>query len=198
MLSIMQGNASSPSTNHKVNNANIPSGFSPPKLIIDSGATDHIISSPTLLVNSKENTSLPPIVMPNGNQTHIISVGTLPLSPIVSLTNVLGVPSCKVDLMSISQVTRNLNCSITFFPSGCILQVLMTRMTIGLRKQQGGLYYLLAMTSNKSHIPIPSFAAHVTKSSPPSNIFTTLWHRHLGNPSPSRLDFMAKTLLNFS
>jgi len=45
MLSIMQGNASSPSTNLNVNNANVPSTLSPPKLIIDSGATNHIISS---------------------------------------------------------------------------------------------------------------------------------------------------------
>ncbi|KAJ1422971.1 hypothetical protein SESBI_12740 [Sesbania bispinosa] len=102
MLSIIQGNESSQSANPKANNANVSSGLSPPKLIIDSGATDHIISSPTLLVNSKENTSLPPVVMPNGDQAPIISTGTLPLSPIVYLKNVLGVPSCKVDLMSVS------------------------------------------------------------------------------------------------
>jgi len=115
MLSIMHGNALSPSANPKVNNDNVPSGLSPPKLIIDSWATDHIISSPTLLVNSKENTSLPPVVIPNGNQAPIISIGTLTLSPIISLTNVLGVPSCKVDLMSVRRVTRDLNCLVTFF-----------------------------------------------------------------------------------
>jgi len=68
MLSIMQGIASSPSVNPKVNNVNVPSGLSPLKLIIYSGATDHILSSPILLVNSKENTSLPIVVIPNGNQ----------------------------------------------------------------------------------------------------------------------------------
>ena len=61
MLAIMQGNASSPSVNPKVNNASVPSSLSPPKLIIDSGATDHI------MVNNKENTSLAPVVMPNDN-----------------------------------------------------------------------------------------------------------------------------------
>ena len=121
ILFIMQSNTSSLSANPKVNNANVPSGLSPPKLIIDSEATDHIISSPTLLVNSKENTSLPPVVMPNGNQTPIISIETLPFSPIVSLTNVLGVPSCKVYLMLVSRVTRDLNCLVTLFPSRCIL-----------------------------------------------------------------------------
>ena len=70
--------------------------------------------------------------MPNGDQAPIISTGNLPLSPIISLKNVLGVPSCKVDLMSVSQVTRELNCSVTFSPQLCILQDLMTRMMIGL------------------------------------------------------------------
>ena len=43
-----------------------------------------------------------------------MSIGTLPLNSVISLKNVLGVPSFKVDLMSISQVTRGLNCSVTF------------------------------------------------------------------------------------
>lgn len=73
--------------------------------------------------------------MPNGDQAPIISTGNLPLSPIICLKNVLGVPSCKVDLMSVSQVTRELNCSVTFFPQLCILQDLMTGMTIGLGEQ---------------------------------------------------------------
>ncbi|KAG6498767.1 hypothetical protein ZIOFF_038489 [Zingiber officinale] len=67
--------------------------LSSPELIIDSGATDHITSSPALLVNSKENTSLPPVVMPNRDQAPIISTGNLPLSSIIYLKNVLGVPS---------------------------------------------------------------------------------------------------------
>lgn len=76
ILSIMQGNEASQSATPKANNVTT-SGLSPPELIIDSGATDHITSSPTLLVNSKDNTSLPPVVMPNGDQTPIISTGNL-------------------------------------------------------------------------------------------------------------------------
>jgi len=53
--------------------------------------------------------------MSNGNQALIIFIGTLPLSLIVSLTNVLGVPSCKVVFMLVSWVTRDLNCLVTFF-----------------------------------------------------------------------------------
>ncbi|KAG8366306.1 hypothetical protein BUALT_Bualt17G0062600 [Buddleja alternifolia] len=82
ILTIMQGTGPSSSVTPKANNANTSSGLSPPELIIDSGATDHITSSPALLVNSKQNTSLPPVVMPNGDQAPIISTGSLPLNHI--------------------------------------------------------------------------------------------------------------------
>lgn len=188
----MQGNGASQSATPKANNVTTSSGLSSPELIIDSGATDHITSSPALLVNSKDNTSLPPVVMPNGDQAPIISTGNLPLTPFIYLKNVLGVPSCKVDLMSVSRVTKDLNCSVTFFPHWCILQDLMT---IGLGKQRDGLYHLVAMTANKSHHPFQS--VHTIKASSSQNTSTILWHRRLGHLSSSRLDFMAKSLLHF-
>nr|TKR74636.1 hypothetical protein D5086_0000293290 [Populus alba] len=61
-----------------------------PQLILDSGATDHITSSPNLLVNSRQNSILPPVTMPSGEQAPITSTGTLPLNSVISLKNVLG------------------------------------------------------------------------------------------------------------
>ena len=55
--------------------------------------------------------------MLSGEQALITSIGNLPLNSNITLKNVLGVPSFKVDLMSMSRVTRDLNCSIAFFPS---------------------------------------------------------------------------------
>ncbi|KAG6508165.1 hypothetical protein ZIOFF_033535 [Zingiber officinale] len=95
----LANNGTSQTTTPKANNVTTSSGLSSPELIIDSGATDHMTSSPALLVNSKKNTSLPPVVMPNGDQAPIISTENLPLSPIIYLKNVLGVSSCK-DLMT--------------------------------------------------------------------------------------------------
>jgi len=125
MLSIMQGNASSPSANLKVNNANVPSSLSPSELIIDSVATNHIISSPTLLVNSKENTSLPLVVMPNGNHVHIIFIGTLPLSPIVSLTNVLGgtILQSRFDVSKLGHKIFKLSNNFFFFLLGVFYRI---------------------------------------------------------------------------
>jgi hypothetical protein len=105
-------------------------------LILDSGATDHITSSPSLLVNSRQNSILPPVIIPSGEQAPITSTRTLPLNSVISLKNVLGVPSFKVDLMSISQITRGLNCSVTFFPYWCVLQDLAMKTTIGLGRRR--------------------------------------------------------------
>ena len=118
ILSIMHGKRTTQSTNPKANAA--ASGLLQillrlHRLIIDSGATYHITSSPTLLVNNNKNTFLPPVAMPSGEQAPITSIGNLPLNSIVTLQNVLGVPSFKVDLMSVSRVTRYPNCSVTFF-----------------------------------------------------------------------------------
>ncbi|KAH7848535.1 hypothetical protein Vadar_004118 [Vaccinium darrowii] len=105
ILSIMNSKGTPQSANPKANAAGTSSGLSQAplrlhRLIIDSGATDHITSSPNLLVDSAKNTFLPPVIMPSGEQAPITSTGTLPLNSDISLKNVLGVPSFKVDLMS--------------------------------------------------------------------------------------------------
>jgi hypothetical protein len=84
--------------------------------IIDSGATDHISSSLKSLFKTDNNCSLPPVVLPSGEKAEIIAKGSLPLNSVYYLKNVLCVPTFKVDLMSVSRLTKGLNCSITFFP----------------------------------------------------------------------------------
>jgi len=165
----------------------------PSRLILDSGATDNITSSPNLLVDSRQNTILPPVIP-------ITSTGTLHLNSVISLKNVLGVPSFKVNLMSINRITRGLNCSVTFFPCWCVLQDLATKMTIGLGKQRGRLYYLVALASTPPTPKYqPSASVVIATQSSRSHVISSidLWHRRLGHLSSSRLHFMAKTLLNF-
>lgn len=79
-----------------------------PQLIIDSGTTDHINFSTNLLVNNSENTILLSIIMPeNILQLHLLA---LYLWILLSLwKKVLHMASCKMDLMSVSRVMRDLN-----------------------------------------------------------------------------------------
>ena len=75
--------------------------------IIDSGATDHITLSSTLLHKDK-SWSLPPILLPSGEKANIVTKGTLPLNSVYYLHDVLSVPTFKVDLISVSRLTRGL------------------------------------------------------------------------------------------
>jgi hypothetical protein len=164
--------------------------------IIDSGATDHISSSSQSFFQRDNNCSLPPVLLPSGETANIVAKGSLPLNSTYYLHDVLCVPTFKVDLMSVSRLTRGLNCSVTFFPYWCILQDLATRRMIGLGKQRDGLYYLVAIATKKSMVqpsqPLHRPACNLTISS------TDLWHKRLGHISPHRLSFIAQQFLNFS
>lgn len=108
ILFTMQGKrtaqpANSP-TNSKANIVDtspclLPTLLSLYQLIIDSGATDHITPSSTLLVKSRKNIVLPSVIIPSEEQASITSIGNLPLNSAITLKNVLGAPFFKVDLM---------------------------------------------------------------------------------------------------
>ncbi|RVW59310.1 hypothetical protein CK203_101678 [Vitis vinifera] len=176
ILSIMQGKGTTQSANSKADAVGTSSGLLQTllrlyQLIIDSGATDHITSFPTLLVNSSKNTRLPPVAMPSGEQAPITSIGNLPSNSNITLKNVLVVP---------------------FFKD------LMTKTTIGLGEQRDGLYYLVALASKKPKSQTPSIAATFCRSpNPHVTSSTALWHRRLGHLSSSRLHFIAKHFLSF-
>ena len=89
--------------------------------IIDSGTTDHISSSQKLFLHKDKNISLPPVLLPSGENANIVAKGSLPLNSVYYLCDVLCVLTFKVDLMSVSRLTRGLNCSVTFFPHWCVL-----------------------------------------------------------------------------
>ncbi|CAL9024038.1 unnamed protein product, partial [Prunus brigantina] len=149
--------------------------------IIDSGATDHITSSPDLLHTSASHPSS--VELPNGSRVDIISTGSLKINSDLVIKDVLSVPSFNVNLLSVSKITRDLHCTIIFHPGFCILQDLTTKKVIGLGKEHNGLYYLTKPTDIK-----PPPAAHTTSTN------SDLWHRRLGHPSAAPLQFLSKSV----
>ena len=125
------------------------------------------------------------------------SINSLFLFMVYYLRDVLCVPTFKVNVMFVSRLTRNLNCSMTFFPHWCVLQDLATRRMIGLSKQRDGLYYSAALTRRKT-----GTTSHSSQNRPPTCNLTTsstdLWHSRLGHISHSRLSFISKNFLKFS
>ena len=89
--------------------------------IINSGATYHIFSSPQLSLGINNRCLLPPVLLPSGDKANIVAKGSMPLNSVYYLHNVLCVPTFKVDLILVSRLIRDLDCSIIFFPYWCIL-----------------------------------------------------------------------------
>ena len=99
--------------------------------------------------------------------------GTIKISPTLKLKNCLYVPSLSHKLLSISHVTKELNCTVLMHPTFCIVQDIRTGMIIGRGTERSGLYYVEEVTQ-----PGNVMLAHGT-----ANREAWLWHRRLGHPS---------------
>ena len=76
--------------------------------------------------------------------------------------------------MSISHVTKELNCTLLMHPSFCILQDIQTKRILGRGTEKQGLYYVDEIAQHGS-----AMLAHGSTKQE-----TWLWHRRLGHPSP--------------
>jgi hypothetical protein len=106
------------------------------------------------------------------------------LSKHLILHDVLYVPSFSFNLISVSKLIKSLNCCRVFLANFCFIQSLLDWMTIGVGRQQGGLFYLL-------HKPLFHSAQVYFVSI--KDVSTDLWHYRLGHLSNSRM----KLFVNF-
>lgn len=96
--------------------------FSPPRpWVLDSGVFDHISSNRHLLSHCIESQSLPTITLANGSITQAIDIGHAHHLPSLSLHSVLYLFECPFNLVSISKLTSNLNCVITFINDSFVI-----------------------------------------------------------------------------
>ena len=83
--------------------------------VIDLGATDHMIGTSSLLFDLEQSSSFPNVTLANGSATTVFGLGTANLSPNLSLSSVLYIPDFPFNLLSISKLTKILNCAAFFF-----------------------------------------------------------------------------------
>ncbi|RVW27581.1 Retrovirus-related Pol polyprotein from transposon TNT 1-94 [Vitis vinifera] len=150
--------------------------------ILDSGASDHLSGNKDLFSSITTTSDLPTVTLANGSQTVAKGIGlALPL-PSLPLTSVLYTPECPFNLISISKITRTLNCSITFSDKFVTLQDRSTGKTIGIGRESQGLY-------------------HLTSDSSPAVCISTdaplLIHNRLGHPSLSKFQKMVPRFSTF-
>lgn len=153
--------------------------------VIDSGATNHIVSDSSFLTSSTTLDSPKKVTLPNEKEANITHIGAANLNSSLSINDALYIPSFQHNLLSVSKLTKSLNCALIFYPNKCILQDLSMKMEICLDKEQGGLYIFQ-----------PDFSSIAALSISPQSF--NLWHCCLGHPSSSQLLYLSKTIPDVS
>ncbi|KAL1108761.1 hypothetical protein V6Z11_D03G133000 [Gossypium hirsutum] len=85
-----------------------------PSSTVDSGATDHMTGIPNLFSTFQSQNS-PPVTIVNVSTYKVVDFGSINLTSFITLSLVLNSPNLAFNLISISELTRDLNCTISFF-----------------------------------------------------------------------------------
>ncbi|KAF5470482.1 hypothetical protein F2P56_010995 [Juglans regia] len=139
----------------------------------DTGATLHMTNGVATLDNSVPYIGNQRVYIGNGTSMPISRIGSI--SSIVAshplpLSDVRLVPSLTKNLLSISKLTRENNCSVTFSSFGFTIHDLATRTVMGVGQCEKGLYVLdcghASVTS--AHRPAPTLCVPCVDSRIPS------------------------------
>jgi hypothetical protein len=84
--------------------------FSLNSWIIDSGATNHMTGSPKDFITYMPHSGKDRVCIANGSTTPIMGYGTINCTPSLPPSLVLHVPKIYVYLLSVSSITKTLNC----------------------------------------------------------------------------------------
>jgi len=112
--------------------------------VIDTGATHHVTYCKDILNNIKraDDQGRHGVQLPIGSKSQITPTGEASIVGNKTVTNVLYVPDLKFNLMSVSKLTKDLCCSVTFFPDFCMFQNLYSDRVMGIGRENNGLYLL--------------------------------------------------------
>ncbi|KAJ0837231.1 hypothetical protein HanRHA438_Chr16g0775951 [Helianthus annuus] len=86
------------------------------KWVVNLGAIENITCSDSMLENKTKKNYEAPVVIPNGDAIAVKGRGEFTLPNGMKIKDVLHVPEFKCNLLSVSKLTRDLKCAITFFP----------------------------------------------------------------------------------
>ena len=120
--------------------------------ILDFGAFDHISSNKDFFSSLTITSPLPMITLANGSQTLAIGIGSTSPFPSIPLTSILYLPNSPFNLLSISKLTRDLNCLVTFSDNSVTLQDRSTGRTIGIGCEFQSLFHLSLPSSSTACI----------------------------------------------
>lgn len=111
------------------------------------------------------------VQVPTGSKYSITHTGEVVVLKNHTLKNVLYIPDIKFNLLSVSKITKELCCSVNFYPEFFIFQRLYNGKVMGIGKEYEGLYWLQEEEAIKAGAVIKDQQDPV------------LWHNRLGHPS---------------
>ena len=103
--------------------------------IIDTCATNHMTCGRNMFTQFSSNSSISVIINANGVSSLAMGSGTIPISPLLSISNVFFVHSLNCNPLFASQLTKSHNCVFLFFLTHCILQNIHTKEKISSGKR---------------------------------------------------------------
>ena len=115
----------------------------------------------------------------DGTLSKAVGIGSVIISNDIVLKSVLFVPNLDCNLLSISKITRDLNCVTKFLPNVCVFQVSSSERTIGNARLCAGLY-LLRANDPKNKTQKSSFVSFLDKNKKSAEM---LWHYKLAHPN---------------
>ena len=99
--------------------------------LTDSGVTDHMTGNSSLFTKFQFHPSTSTVTLANGLTSHVLGLGTIYQTLLITLASVLSLPQFFFNLIYVSKLTCTLNCSILFFPDYCLIKDLLTKWIIG-------------------------------------------------------------------
>ena len=95
-----------------------------------------------LFTTFQSHPSTSTVTLVDGSKSCVLGSGTINPTSLIPLTSVLSLPHFSFNLISVSKLTRTLNCSILFFLYYCLFQDLLAKQVIGRGQESRGLYIL--------------------------------------------------------
>ncbi|CAN0870173.1 Retrovirus-related Pol polyprotein from transposon TNT 1-94 [Linum grandiflorum] len=164
--------------------------------IVDSGCSDHMTGSEGLLLDYQRYSTRAGVRIADGSLSPVEGIGRIRINQYLELFPVLHVPKLSCNLISISQLTRDLACTAVFSSNQCSLQEEGSGKTIGTAKRQQDLFIMEGWSDEDSE---GTRRALVSSSIDCVDDQIMLWHTRLGHPSFGYLErLLPKLFMNKS
>jgi len=146
---------------------------------IDSGSSHHMMGDAHHL---EQKTSMNPIVVSLPNRESVMErcQGNMNLGAKINLEKVLYIPKFSCNLISVSQLIKELKCIKIFDGDVRVIQDHTSKSPIGVSRLRGGVYCFDNFGSSMAQVNM--VGSH------------DLWHESLGHPSNQVLSLISKDL----